>query len=145
MAERQGAEDAAAYSIRPNFKQKFRPAVVNKIIHQVLVDRLTGAQYSAETCAQWTKEIADDVKNRLKELDYPRYKYVVNVMIGEMRGEGIRMGCRCFWDADTDNVAEDTFINVSIGEIATRSKSACAPQLNTFLRLLSCRIHYSAW
>ena len=24
-----------------------------------------------------------------------------------------RMGCRCFWDSDTDNYAQDLFMNVS--------------------------------
>ncbi|KAJ3007970.1 Tctex1 domain-containing protein 2 [Thoreauomyces humboldtii] len=107
-------DNAAAYSIRPTIKQKFRPALITKVIHQALADRLTGATYQADTCTQWTKEIADDIKNRLKELDLPRYKYIVNVVIGEMKGEGVRMGCRCFWDADTDNVAQDTFINDSL-------------------------------
>ncbi|KAI9006161.1 Tctex-1 family-domain-containing protein [Gaertneriomyces semiglobifer] len=108
------AEEQASYSIRPNFKQKFRPALIQKLIHQTLVDRLTGQTYQAETCPQLTRDIADEIKNRLKELDLPRYKYVVNVVIGEMRGEGVRMGCRCFWDADTDSVAQDTFINDSL-------------------------------
>ncbi|RKO84107.1 Tctex-1 family-domain-containing protein [Blyttiomyces helicus] len=106
-------EDPAAYSIRPNFKLKFRPSIVTKLIHQILVDRLTGATYNPDSCSQWAKEIADEVKNRLKELELARYKYVVNVVIGEMRGEGVRMGCRCFWDADTDNMAQDVFSNVS--------------------------------
>ena len=34
------------------------------------------------------------------------------VVIGEQRGEGVRMGCRCFWDSDTDGYAEDTYRNV---------------------------------
>ncbi len=41
-----------------------------------------------------------------------RYKYVVHVVIGEKRGEGVRMATRCFYDADTDNVANETFVNV---------------------------------
>jgi hypothetical protein len=53
-------------------------------------------------------------------MDYERYKFVVNVTIGEIRGEGVkyhpffnvRVGARCFWDADTDNVAQETYINV---------------------------------
>ncbi|KAJ3052061.1 Tctex1 domain-containing protein 2 [Rhizophlyctis rosea] len=106
--------DAAAYNIRPNFKQKFRPAIVQKLIHQILNDRLEGATYHPDTCSQWTREIADEIKNRLKELELQRYKFVVNVVIGEMRGEGVRMGCRCFWDADTDNIAQETFMNESL-------------------------------
>jgi hypothetical protein len=37
---------------------------------------------------------------------------MVQVVIGEQRGEGVRMGCRCFWDADTDSYVSDTFVNV---------------------------------
>lgn len=45
-------------------------------------------------------------------MNLPRYKYVVQVVIGEQRGEGVRMGSRCFWDSETDNVASETFVNV---------------------------------
>ena len=37
---------------------------------------------------------------------------MVQVVIGEDRGACVRMGCRCFWDAETDNYAEDTYRNV---------------------------------
>ena len=36
------------------------------------------------------------------------------MVIGEQRGEGVRMGCRCFWDSDTDNYAEETYRNDSL-------------------------------
>ncbi|KAI9208817.1 flagellar inner arm dynein light chain [Polychytrium aggregatum] len=107
------AEDSS-YVIRPNFKQKFRPAIVTRLIHSILVDRLTGIVYHPDSCSQLSREIADEIKNKLKELDLSRYKFVVNVVIGEMRGEGVRMGCRCFWDADTDNLAQDVFMNDSL-------------------------------
>ncbi|KAG4090762.1 Tctex1 domain-containing protein 2 [Neocallimastix lanati (nom. inval.)] len=102
------------YSIRPNFQQKFRPSVVQKIIHEVLVEKLKGQSYSPETCSTFTKEIADQIKNKLKELELPRYKYVVNVVLGEMKGEGARMACRCLWDSDTDNLAQDIYTNETL-------------------------------
>ena len=37
---------------------------------------------------------------------------MVQVVIGEMKGEGVRMGSRCLWDAQTDKVAQETFMNV---------------------------------
>ena len=43
-----------------------------------------------------------------------RYKIVVEVVIGEQRGEGVRMGTRCLWDSDTDNYASDVFMNDSL-------------------------------
>jgi hypothetical protein len=33
------------------------------------------------------------------------FQIVVEVVLGEQRGEGVRMGTRCLWDADTDNYA----------------------------------------
>ena len=65
----------------------------------------------------------------LLDLGLDRYKLIVQTVIGEQRGEGVkyvlinlyqvyyiiylRMGCRCLWDMDTDNYAQDIFMNVS--------------------------------
>ncbi len=53
------------------------------------------------------------------ELPFDRYKFVVQVVIGEQRGEGVRMASRCFWDSDSDNYASETFINVLIIHVFT--------------------------
>ena len=66
-----------------------------------------------------TKKIADEIRKRLKAQDLPRYKYMVQLVIGEQRGEGVRMGCRTFWDRDTDAYASETFTNDSIFCVAT--------------------------
>jgi len=55
----------------------------------------------------------------LAALNLPRYKYMVQVVIGEQRGEGVRMGCRTFWDRDTDTYASEIFTNDSIFCVAT--------------------------
>ncbi|CAI8051161.1 Dynein light chain Tctex-type protein 2B [Geodia barretti] len=101
------------YTIRPRFEQKFRPQVVEKLIHAILVEGLSDKQYSQDLCKTWTEQISDSIKTKLKELNLDRYKYVVQVVIGEQRGEGVKMNCRCFWDSDTDNYARDIFMNVS--------------------------------
>lgn len=103
------------YSVRPSFNEKFRSATVKQLISAVLSERLGDKTYNPELTAQWTREISDEIKNRLKsELDLPRYKFVVQAIVGEQRGAGVRFGCRCFWDADTDGYAEDTFRNDSL-------------------------------
>ncbi|KAL5476008.1 hypothetical protein EMCRGX_G025903 [Ephydatia muelleri] len=99
-----------AYTIRPK-KDKFRPLVVKELIHKVLVEALKEKQFSTEEAKTLTKQLCDVIKERLKELQLPRYKYVVQVVIGEQKGEGVKMGCRCFWDSDTDNYAQDIFMN----------------------------------
>jgi len=107
--------ETALYSVRPSFAEKFRPATVKTLIGAVLSERLADKSYNPELTAQWTREIADEIKNKLKnDLELPRYKFVVQVVVGEQRGEGVRMGCRCFWDADTDNYAEESYRNDSL-------------------------------
>eukprot|EP00966_Prymnesium_polylepis_P217545 5034915-Prymnesium_polylepis.1 len=36
------------------------------------------------------------------------------------------MGCRCFWDADTDNYAEDTYRNVRARALRSCHPADCA-------------------
>jgi hypothetical protein len=100
------------HALRPAYKNSFHPALAKQIIKDVLTERLSNKTYNAELTSQWTRDIADDIKGKLKELNLERYKYVVNVAIGEQRGEGIRIGCRCFWDSDVDSSATETFMNV---------------------------------
>lgn len=107
--------DKSLYSVRPSYKEKFPPAEVKKIISAFLQEFLADKTYNPELTSQWTREIADGIKQELKQqIELPRYKYVVQAVVGEQRGEGVRMGCRCFWDADTDGYADDTYKNDSL-------------------------------
>ncbi|CAD5118116.1 DgyrCDS6855 [Dimorphilus gyrociliatus] len=100
------------YIIRPSYQSKFRSAAVKETIHQVLKEHLKEKIYSAEDSMMWTRDISEDIKAKVKDLGYERYKLLVQVVIGELRGEGVKMACRCFWDSDTDNYAQDVFMNV---------------------------------
>ena len=46
------------------------------------------------------------------ELELPRYKYMVQVVVGENSGEGVRVGTRCLWDASTDGMAHESMTSV---------------------------------
>ncbi|XP_053566237.1 dynein light chain Tctex-type protein 2B-like [Bombina bombina] len=99
------------YTIRPNFQHKFRTAAVKECIRSVLRQELADKQYVPEEIPQLTRFLSDTIKDKLKEKAFDRYKLAVQVVIGEQRGEGVKMAARCFWDADTDNYAEDVFMN----------------------------------
>ena len=75
---------------------------MKECIGEVLNEMLKDHTYKQDEAPELTKQIADRVKNSLKLLELPRYKYMVQVVVGEQRGEGVRMGCRTFWDRDTD-------------------------------------------
>ncbi|CAK0883325.1 unnamed protein product, partial [Prorocentrum cordatum] len=95
--------DENTYTIHPEYKNKFRPGPAREIIKEVLHQKLEKATYNMETTQLLTQQVASDIKDRLKDLTLPRYKIVVQVAIGEQRGQGVRMGSRCFWDSDTDS------------------------------------------
>ena len=62
-----------------------------------------------------SKEIADEAKQELKSLGKDkRYKYIVQVIIGQNNGQGVRVGSRQFWDEDTDDCATVTYMNDSV-------------------------------
>jgi hypothetical protein len=53
----------------------------------------------------------------------PRYKVVVQSVIGEVRGQGVRVTSRCLWDQETDSYVSFNWNNVR-GLMYTR---CCAP------------------
>uniref|UniRef100_A0A8D2J6T8 Tctex1 domain containing 2 n=1 Tax=Varanus komodoensis TaxID=61221 RepID=A0A8D2J6T8_VARKO len=93
---------------------RFRSSTVKDCIHEVLKEELENVQYDPEEVPQLTKSLSETIRDRLKEKGFHRYKIVVQVVIGEQRGEGVNMAARCFWDADTDNYAQDVFMNDSL-------------------------------
>ena len=107
------------YQTKPKQKEKFKPGKSKELIKEILQSKLKTAVYQPEAIQTITKDIAESVKWKLKELNLPRYKYIVQVTIGEQRGQGIRAGCKCFWDFDTDYVASESYINDSLFCIVT--------------------------
>uniref|UniRef100_A0A3B5L9B0 Dynein light chain Tctex-type 2B n=1 Tax=Xiphophorus couchianus TaxID=32473 RepID=A0A3B5L9B0_9TELE len=103
-------EESDTYHIRPN--HRFKPAVVKGYIRNIVRERLSDVQYEPETVAELTRSLAESVKDKVKTAEFDRYKIVVQVLIGEQRGQGVKMSARCLWDADTDNYAEDVFMNL---------------------------------
>ncbi|XP_061490514.1 dynein light chain Tctex-type protein 2B isoform X2 [Rhineura floridana] len=106
-----GSFTGRSYNLRPAFQHKFRSSAVKECIHEVLKEELASVQYNPEEIPSLTKSLSETIRNKLKEKGYHRYKIVVQVVIGEQRGEGVNMAARCFWDADTDNYAQDVFMN----------------------------------
>ncbi|CAM9098147.1 unnamed protein product [Phaeothamnion confervicola] len=106
-----GSKAALTYQLRPTYRQKASVNAMQEIIRGVLEDELAGRPYQGDMAPQQTRQISDSIKDKLKELKLPRYKFVVQAILGEQRGEGIRVGNRCFWDADTDSHASETYVS----------------------------------
>ena len=58
------------------------------------------------------RDIADESKEKRKaSLDIPRHKIVVQVTIGQMKDQGVKIASRCLWDPATDNYVAVSFQN----------------------------------
>ncbi|KAL0276240.1 UNVERIFIED_CONTAM: hypothetical protein PYX00_003848 [Menopon gallinae] len=104
----------AAYQIRPPISEKFKALAVKEVINAILHEELGGKEYSDEDSVKWTKNIVTNVKLSVKELGFKRYKLIVQTILGQNKGSGVKVGARCLWDADTDNCASDSFLNDTI-------------------------------
>ena len=102
------------YMIRPNFKNKFRSDAVKSAIQEILNEELSGKVYDIDVTSEWSKRISETIKDKLKTLEYDRYKFVTQVVIGEKRGEGVKVVTRCLWDSDTDNYASANYSNETL-------------------------------
>ncbi|XP_038571596.1 dynein light chain Tctex-type protein 2B isoform X1 [Micropterus salmoides] len=105
-------EGSDTYLIRPNHQHKFKPAVVKECIRETVREQLSGMRYDPEQVPELSRSLADCIKGKVKNAGFDRYKIVVQVVIGEQRGQGVKMSSRCLWDSDTDNYAEDVFMNL---------------------------------
>lgn len=63
--QQQQQQQENAYVIRPNFKHKFKPATVGEKVREIMAERLTGVQYHPDECAKLTKELSDEVRNKV--------------------------------------------------------------------------------
>ncbi|CAF1018488.1 unnamed protein product [Didymodactylos carnosus] len=108
--------NAAAYTVRPNFEEKFRSTKIQDILYSCISDVLGDKKYEQEACSEWTKTITINIRDRLKSsnMKLERYKFIVQCVIGENKGQGVKYGCRCLWDSDTDGMAEYVYLNESL-------------------------------
>ncbi|CAF1439269.1 unnamed protein product [Rotaria magnacalcarata] len=95
-----------------------RPFNINEVkemleqITQQVIDRQN--EYDCDKCTQLSKDISQIIKDAMKSLNYDRYKYVIQVVIGNCQDENVMMTCRCLWDVETDNYASYVYSNTKI-------------------------------
>ncbi|KAJ8922322.1 hypothetical protein NQ315_004265 [Exocentrus adspersus] len=103
-----------SYQIKPSLQEKFKEIPVREIIRNVVSTTLTGKAYDPSFVKRWTISIANEVNEKVKELQMKRYKHIVQVVIGEMKGAGVKSGVRCLWDSDVDGYTSEVFMNDTI-------------------------------
>ncbi|KAJ3334345.1 Transcription factor iws1 [Blyttiomyces sp. JEL0837] len=104
------------YKLKPD--RKFKSEIVHRIAEEVLANTLTKVKYDAEKTPELSKVIANQILEAVKKQDFDRYKLVVDVTIGEFKGQGIKVASRALWDTTTDSYASASFRNASLFAVA---------------------------
>jgi len=102
------------YSVRPAFKDKFRPSEVRSQLKEFLDRTLQDIKYDHAQASALSKSLSEQIRDQLRASQHPRYKLMVQVVLGDKKGQAVRVGTRCRWDADTDSLASYTYTNETL-------------------------------
>jgi len=94
--------------------ERFIPSEVEEKIKEVMNAKLAKAQYDPATAPQLSRDLATQIRDEVKKLNIPRYKIIVQAVIGQVQGQGAYVTSRCLWDTETDNYASYSFKNTSL-------------------------------
>nr|CDQ03424.1 BMA-DYLT-2 [Brugia malayi] len=85
--------DVSGLVIRPTNQEKFRATIGQRILEEVLVKSLEGYTFESSNAEQLSNSLSAIIRNRLKELNLPKYKYIIQVILGEEHGQRVRTTC----------------------------------------------------
>eukprot|EP00633_Aureoumbra_lagunensis_P004256 CAMPEP_0197312692 /NCGR_PEP_ID=MMETSP0891-20130614/22875_1 /TAXON_ID=44058 ORGANISM="Aureoumbra lagunensis, Strain CCMP1510" /NCGR_SAMPLE_ID=MMETSP0891 /ASSEMBLY_ACC=CAM_ASM_000534 /LENGTH=127 /DNA_ID=CAMNT_0042800053 /DNA_START=14 /DNA_END=394 /DNA_ORIENTATION=+ len=102
------------YAMKPGEDEKFYPSKAKAICEDILRTTLAGQEYDEELAKEWVTNIGNDIKDKVKTLNIPRYKVICQITIGQVRDQGVSIASRCLWDVAHDNYASVNFSNDSL-------------------------------
>ena len=109
--------------IRPPYKSRVSVQMMKELMKNILDKTFSSTngfmRLNDEELAKLNQLITEQIRKKLKALNYPRYKFIVQVVLGEQRGGGVRSGTKVFWDGETDKHASESFVNEHIFCIAS--------------------------
>ncbi|KAL8598992.1 hypothetical protein ACOMHN_006801 [Nucella lapillus] len=100
------------YRMEP--EEPFRVSQVRTIIQETLDKHLDGFQFNPKFTSTMTKVLSEELKDRVKQLGYQRYKVVTSVVMGQRKYQRVVITSRCAWDVRRDSYAAYTFQNKSL-------------------------------
>ncbi|KAK3742349.1 hypothetical protein QZH41_007858 [Actinostola sp. cb2023] len=98
---------------------RFSTKEVKDVIEEAFKEYLDGYSYDYDFCKDTSKRLSEVIKQRVKYLGFTRYKIICVVYMGQVKNQGMRIGSRCLWNTQCDNVAEGTYRNGELFAVAT--------------------------
>ena len=106
-----GEYGGSAHRLEPKDEERFYPTQVKSIIKEVLEEKLQGQTFDDSNAQTLALDISNVVKAKCKELRIPRYKLIVQTVVGENQNQGVRLASKSLWNAKIDNYASASHMN----------------------------------
>ena len=102
------------YRLEPKETDRFYPSKVRSEIERIIKGHLMDKEYDHVQAKTMAEKLADEIKSTIKQQNIPNYKIVVQTVIGENKGQGVKVASKCLWDDLNDNYASFTYTNTSL-------------------------------
>ena len=106
------------YRTEPKEGKEYKDRDVKDFVYQLLEKGLRDEKYNAMTCSRAACDMSKVIKNKVKELNFPRYKIICQVIIGQMGDQGMQTASRCLWNEATDRSTTVSYKNSSLWAVA---------------------------
>ncbi|XP_053975221.1 dynein light chain Tctex-type 5-A-like [Hylaeus volcanicus] len=101
----------------PNYRNTYRLEAYNpfkvdpvdKIVKMIMINKLEDIPYDAVECPKVCESVATDIREKIKQLHFDRYKIIVNVTIIEKASQSVEASIGFLWDAEKDNYSTFTY------------------------------------
>ena len=90
------------YRMEPDPDHQIDVARVRRIANNVLETAVAGYTYDSTQAKQFTAALSERMRTQIKHLVYPRYKIIVQVLIGQKKGQDVRIVSRSIWGPKWD-------------------------------------------
>lgn len=107
------------YQLEPKEEEDFKYGQVEHAIDNILRANIGDKRFDPVETPDLTKHLSTLIKQEVKDFGFNRYKLVVNVTIGQKKGQGMAAVSRCIWSDKTDNSASGSYQNKHLFCVAT--------------------------
>ncbi|CBZ52511.1 hypothetical protein NCLIV_023000 [Neospora caninum Liverpool] len=109
------------YRLGPSEEEKFFPSRVESMLETVMSDFFKDKVFDAQQVPTWVQEASGRVMEEMQAMQHqqmPRFKIVVQVVIAENAGQGIRVSSKSLWDINLDNWGSYTHVQSDLYAVA---------------------------
>ncbi|CAD8075366.1 unnamed protein product [Paramecium sonneborni] len=110
---------ANTFLVEPKDEEKFYPSKVRKVIQEIIDDKLKDETNDANNTPILAEELVKRIRSKVRDsTKMPRFKIAIQVIIGEVKGQGCKVTSKNLWDPAWDNYASYCFQNETIYGVA---------------------------